>query len=84
MTKSAKRALDAIDYRARSPKRRKLSKPNIQPDSSGQQEVWSVRAILDEKKQGRGIKYLLDWTPNSATGETYHPTWVRKQVPRVW
>ncbi|KAF2427575.1 hypothetical protein EJ08DRAFT_353621 [Tothia fuscella] len=37
--------------------------------------IWQVRAIINERKVGRRIQYLLDWEPNSQTGETFSPTW---------
>jgi hypothetical protein len=77
MTRSVKRALDAVDYRARSPKRRKVHAHTYEPEPErADHGVWSVRAILKQRKKGNKTQYLLDWDPDPDTGEHYEPTWV--------
>ena len=65
------------------PKRRKLnSSRNKKPKRSSQQSPnedneieWAAREILAESS----AEYLIDWEPNSDTGEKYSPTWEPKR-----
>ena len=93
MTRSAKRSADYIDYRSRSPKRRKTSAGRAQRDSTGtvrqtsrayqgitsssDSDTYPARAILKKRRVGRKIQYLIDWEPSLSTGETYEPSWVQ-------
>lgn len=46
------------------------------PDQNNTEEVWfNIRQILDEKRIGSRIQYLVDWEDNPITGEAYDPTW---------
>lgn len=93
MTRLDKRSADYIDYRSRSPKRRKTSAGREQKDdtnnarqtsrayqddtsTSDSGTFYSARAILKRRRVGRKVEYLIDWEPNSSTGETYEPSWV--------
>ena len=34
------------------------------------------QAILEEKKEGGVVKYLVNWADHPETGEIYEPSWV--------
>ncbi|KAL2875303.1 hypothetical protein SGCOL_009466 [Colletotrichum sp. CLE4] len=39
------------------------------------EEWYIIKDILQERRSGSDIEYLVDWEDNSATGERYRPTW---------
>lgn len=53
-------------------KRRKLSQASqVRPD-----DIFAVKDIVDEKFVDGKRFFKIDWEDNSATGESFEPTWV--------
>jgi hypothetical protein len=43
---------------------------------SSSDELWAAESILDEKRSGRKLQYLVEWKGiDPRTGDTYPPTW---------
>jgi hypothetical protein len=73
------------------PKRKRTttqSKPSKRAkyDSSSEDEpaldYWEAESILDEKRVGRKLQYLIQWKGiDPTTGETYVPTWQPEENP---
>lgn len=61
-------------------RRRGQTQPASLHEASSQdsQDDWySIKRILDERKVGKHTEYLVDWENHPTTGEQYSPSWVR-------
>jgi hypothetical protein len=75
------------------PKRKRTttsrSKPSKRPkyvessdEAPASEELWAAESILDEKRVGRKLQYLIQWKGiDPSTGETYVPTWEPQENP---
>lgn len=59
------------------PKSKKPARNGKQPAAQTSQAGWfTIRRILDERRIGNRIQYLVDWDDDAETGHTHEPTWV--------
>ncbi|GKT40873.1 uncharacterized protein ColSpa_01054 [Colletotrichum spaethianum] len=54
---------------------RHSSKQPKKPKEQPKENWYIIRDILQERKRGATIEYLVDWEDDPDTGERYHPTW---------
>jgi hypothetical protein len=81
-TKSRKRQRASTDNKGRNLRKRpkKSFKEASTQESDEFQAWWSVSAVVAERRRpGKSIEYQVLWDPNSETGETYPPSWVRSE-----
>ncbi|KAF6841749.1 endosomal cargo receptor [Colletotrichum plurivorum] len=45
------------------------------PNKPSKEKWWTIRDIIQERRRGGKIEYLVDWESDSETGEQYPPTW---------
>ncbi|KAF6817317.1 endosomal cargo receptor [Colletotrichum sojae] len=45
------------------------------PNKPSTEKWWIIRDILQERRRGGKIEYLVDWESDAETGEQYPPTW---------
>lgn len=60
--------------------RRRSNKPK-KPREPSKEKWYIIRDILQERRRGGQIEYLIDWEDDTKTGEQYPPTWVRPLAP---
>ncbi|OAA77666.1 Chromo domain-like protein [Akanthomyces lecanii RCEF 1005] len=59
------------------PKSKKPARNGKQPAAQTSEAGWfTIRRILDERRIGNRIQYLVDWDDDAETGHTHEPTWV--------
>lgn len=67
--------------RAKPSKRPKYA-DSSDPEPAASEELWEAKSILDEKRVGRKLQYLIQWKGvDPTTGETYAPTWEPEENP---
>ncbi|KAK1965296.1 hypothetical protein LY78DRAFT_610636 [Colletotrichum sublineola] len=54
---------------------RHSSKQSKKPKEQPKENWYTIKDILQERKRGKNIEYLVDWDNDPDTGERYHPTW---------
>ncbi|KAK1999717.1 hypothetical protein LX36DRAFT_573733 [Colletotrichum falcatum] len=54
---------------------RHSSKQPKKPKKQSKEKWYSIRDIIQERKRGTNIEYLVDWDDDPDTGERYPPTW---------
>jgi len=65
-----------------SPSRSQQPTPKISSKKAKRKKITEVvyatkdQAILEEKREGGVIRYLVNWANNPDTGEVYEPSWV--------
>ncbi|KZL88018.1 endosomal cargo receptor, partial [Colletotrichum incanum] len=58
---------------------RHSSKQPKKPKEQHKEKWYIIRDILQERKRGANIEYLVDWEDDPDTGERYRPTWTRSK-----
>ncbi|KAJ0299407.1 hypothetical protein COL516b_009288 [Colletotrichum fioriniae] len=54
---------------------RRSSKHQKKHKEQPKEEWYIIKDILQERRNGSNIEYLVDWEDNPETGERYRPTW---------
>ncbi|KAK2048458.1 hypothetical protein LZ31DRAFT_628296 [Colletotrichum somersetense] len=54
---------------------RRSPKQSKKPKNQTKEKWYTIRDILQERKRGKNIEYLVDWDSDPDTGERYRPTW---------
>ncbi|KAK1730429.1 uncharacterized protein BDZ83DRAFT_404979 [Colletotrichum acutatum] len=58
------------------PRDSRRSSKHLQKHKEQPKEEWYIiKDILQERRNGSNIEYLVDWEDNPVTGERYRPTW---------
>lgn len=54
------------------------AKTNKKKKKKSEEVVYATKdqAILEEKREGSVVKYLVNWANHPVTGEVYPPSWV--------
>lgn len=60
---------------------RRSSKHQKKHKEQPKEEWYIIKDILQERRNGSNIEYLVDWEDNPETGERYRPTWVSLSAP---